>query len=79
MMSVEERVKNIIAEQLGVAVEKIVPEARFKEGLGAGSLDSAELLLKFEDEFRLDILDEDAEKMLRVGDVIKYIKEKAGN
>jgi len=70
---VEERVKEIIVEQLGV--EEDNPNAKFIEDLGADSLDTVELVMAFEEEFDLEIPDEDAEKITTVGDAISYIKE----
>jgi acyl carrier protein len=75
-MSVEAKVKEIVVKQLGVGVEKVTPEARFVEDLGADSLDSIELLMAFDEEFKLDIPDKDAEKMLKVKDAVFYITEK---
>ena len=75
--SVEERVKNIICDQLAVEPEKVVPTASFIEDLGADSLDIVELVMTMEEEFDLDIPDEDAEKIKTVTDVIKYIGEKS--
>jgi acyl carrier protein len=72
---VEERVKEIIAEQLGVDEEEINPNAKFIEDLGADSLDTVELVMAFEEEFDLEIPDEDAEKIVTVGDAIQYIKD----
>jgi acyl carrier protein len=77
-MSVEQRVKEIIADQLGVDMEKITPEARFVEDLGADSLDVVELIMAFEEEFGVEIPDEDAEKIATVKDVLDYIKSKQG-
>jgi len=77
-MAVEERIKEIIADQLGVELEKITPEAKFVEDLGADSLDVVELIMAFEEEFGIEIPDEDAEKIQTVGDVINYLKEKVG-
>ncbi|NPA13048.1 MAG: acyl carrier protein [Aquificae bacterium] len=74
----EERIKEIIAEQLGVDVEKITPEAKFTDDLGADSLDVVELIMAFEEEFDIEIPDEDAQKITTVGDVIEYIKSKKG-
>lgn len=74
--SVEERVKNIICDQLAVEPEKVTPTASFIEDLGADSLDIVELVMTMEEEFDLDIPDEDAEKIKTVGDVIKYIAAK---
>jgi acyl carrier protein len=76
--SVEEKVKDIIVEQLGVNPEQVVPSASFIEDLGADSLDTVELVMAFEEEFGVDVPDEDAEKLQTVGDVIKYIEDKAG-
>ncbi|HHJ64694.1 MAG TPA: acyl carrier protein [Aquifex aeolicus] len=77
-MALEERIKEIIADQLGVEVDKVVPEAKFVEDLGADSLDVVELIMAFEEEFGIEIPDEDAEKIQTVGDVINYLKEKVG-
>ena len=73
--TVEKRVKDIICEQLGVEEDEITPDAKFIEDLGADSLDTVELVMAFEEEFGLDIKDEDAEKILTVQDAINYIKE----
>ena len=72
---VEERVKEIICEQLGVEEEEINSNAKFIEDLGADSLDTVELVMAFEEEFELEIPDEDAEKIVTVGDAIQYIKD----
>jgi acyl carrier protein len=72
---VEERVKEIICEQLGVEEDEVTPNAKFIEDLGADSLDTVELVMAFEEEFELEIPDEDAEKIVTVGDAITYIKE----
>jgi acyl carrier protein len=72
---VEERVKEIIVEQLGVEEADVTPQAKFIEDLGADSLDTVELVMAFEEEFDLEIPDEDAEKITTVGDAISYIKE----
>ncbi len=77
-MAVEDRIKEIIADQLGVELEKITPEAKFVDDLGADSLDVVELIMAFEEEFGIEIPDEDAEKIQTVGDVINYLKEKVG-
>jgi acyl carrier protein len=74
----EDKVKDIIVEQLGVNAEQVTPSARFIEDLGADSLDTVELVMAFEEEFGAEIPDEQAEKLLTVGDVINYIKEKQG-
>ena len=73
--TVEERVKEIIVEQLGVEEDEVLPAAKFIEDLGADSLDTVELVMAFEEEFDLEIPDEDAEKIATVGDAISYIKE----
>ena len=78
-MAVEEKVKSIIAEQLGIKAEEITPTASFIDDLGADSLDTVELVMALEEEFGIEIPDEDAEKMTTVGEAIKYIEEKAGN
>ena len=74
--SVQDRVKEIIVEQLGVNADQVTPEAKFIEDLGADSLDTAELVMAFEEEFGAEIPDEDAEKLQTVGDVIKYIEDR---
>jgi acyl carrier protein len=75
-MSLEDRVKKIIAEQLDVNPEQVTPEASFIEDLGADSLDTVELIMAFEEEFGAEIPDEDAEKLTTVGAVINYLREK---
>lgn len=75
--SIEEKVKDIIVEQLGVNPEQVTQGASFIEDLGADSLDTVELVMAFEEEFGVEVPDEDAEKLQSVGDVIKYIEEKA--
>ena len=76
-MAVADRVKSIIVEQLGVTPEQVTPNASFIEDLGADSLDTVELVMAFEEEFSVEVPDEDAEKLQTVGDVVKYIEEKA--
>ena len=71
---VEERVKEIIAKELEVSVDQLTPDAKFIEDLGADSLDTVELVMAFEEEFDLEIPDEDAEKMTTVADAIKYLE-----
>ena len=71
----EERVKGIIVEQLGVSADQVKPEARFIDDLGADSLDTVELIMALEEEFNVEIPDEDAEKMVTVGDSLNYLKE----
>ncbi|MBM4119546.1 MAG: acyl carrier protein [Nitrospira sp.] len=73
---VEEKVKKIIAENLGVEENEVVPDAKFVDDLGADSLDTVELVMAFEEAFDIEIPDEDAEKILTVGKAIDYIKEK---
>ena len=77
MGTVDERVKKIIGEQLGVEEDEVMPEASFVEDLGADSLDTVELVMALEEEFGIEIPDEDAEKILTVGKALDYIKEKA--
>ena len=71
----EDRVKEIIVEQLGVAADQVKNEARFIDDLGADSLDTVELIMALEEEFNVEIPDEDAEKMVTVGDAMNYLKE----
>lgn len=73
---VEEKVKEIIAKQLGVKASDVVPEASFVEDLGADSLDTVELVMAFEEAFGIEIPDEDAEKIVKVQDAIDYINNK---
>ena len=75
--AVADRVRAIIAEQLGVKIEEVTDAASFIEDLGADSLDTVELVMALEEEFGIEIPDEDAEKMVTVGDAIKYIEQKA--
>ncbi len=75
--SIEEKVKDIIVEQLGVNPEQVTSTASFIEDLGADSLDTVELVMAFEEEFGVEVPDEDAEKLQSVGDVIKYIEERS--
>ncbi len=77
-MSVEERVKGIISEQLGVKKEEIKPESSFIDDLGADSLDTVEVVMALEEEFGVEIPDEDAEKITLVGEAVKYIEDKIG-
>jgi len=74
--SIEEKVKDIIVEQLGVNPEQVTPQAKFIEDLGADSLDTVELVMAFEEEFNVEVPDEEAEKLQTVGDVVKYIEDK---
>ncbi len=72
-MSVEDRVKKIIAEKLGVDLSEVVPEASFVNDLGADSLDLVELIMTMEEEFEMEITDEDAEKLVTVQNAIDFI------
>jgi acyl carrier protein len=74
-MSLEAKLKELIVQQLGVSESEVVPEAKFIDDLGADSLDLVELVMALEDEYGIEIPDEDAEKIVTVGDAMKYIKE----
>ena len=74
-MAVEERVKSIIVEQLGVDADEVTPEASFVEDLGADSLDTVELIMAFEEEFGVEISDDEAEKIRKVKDAVEYIQK----
>ncbi len=76
-MSVQNKVKDIIVDQLGIEEDEVTPEASFTDDLGADSLDIVELVMAFEEEFGLEIPDEDAETIVRVQDAVKYIAEHA--
>jgi acyl carrier protein len=76
-MSVEEKVKAIIVDQLGVSAEEVKPEASFVDDLGADSLDLTELIMAMEEEFDIEIDDEDAQKIVKVQDAISYISSKS--
>ena len=76
MSAINERVKEIIANELGVEIEKVTDEASFVDDLAADSLDTVELVMAFEEEFEIEIPDDDAERMQKVGDAIKYLEEK---
>jgi acyl carrier protein len=73
-MAVADKVKSIIVEQLGVDEEEVTPDASFVDDLGADSLDTVELVMAFEEEFGIEIPDEDAEKITRVKEAIEYIE-----
>jgi acyl carrier protein len=73
-MSIEARVRSIIADQLGITEDEIKPESKFIEDLGADSLDIVELIMAMEEEFQTEIPDEEAEKIRCVGDAIEYVK-----
>ncbi|HEU0077442.1 MAG TPA: acyl carrier protein [Longimicrobiaceae bacterium] len=77
MADIEAKVKEIIINELGVDAEKVTPEASFVEDLGADSLDTVELVMAFEEEFGMEIPDEEAEKLRTVGDAIAYIQNNA--
>ncbi|KPK08622.1 MAG: acyl carrier protein [Gemmatimonas sp. SG8_28] len=79
MNQLEEKVKDIIVEELGVERDKLTATASFMEDLGADSLDTVELVMAFEKEFDIDIPDEEAEKLRTVGDALKYLHEKMGD
>ena len=76
--SIKDRVQAIVVEQLGVKPEQITPEAKFIEDLGADSLDTVELVMGLEEEFGNEIPDEEAEKLITVGDVISFIEDSQG-
>ena len=75
-MDIIAKVKEIIVEELGVEENEVTMEASFIEDLGADSLDTVELIMKFEEEFEIDIADDDAEKLTTVGKAIDYLKSK---
>ncbi len=74
-MSLEAKLKELIVQQLGVNESEVVPDAKFIDDLGADSLDLVELVMALEDEYGIEIPDEDAEKIVTVGDALKYIKD----
>jgi acyl carrier protein len=76
-VAIEDKVKEIIVDQLGVDAEQVTPEASFIDDLGADSLDTVELVMAFEEEFNIEIPDEEAEKIKKVGDAMEYIKSHA--
>lgn len=75
-MSVVEKVKEIIVDQLGVSIDEVKPEAKFVDDLGADSLDLTELIMAMEEEFNVEIADEDAQKIVKVQDAIDYVSNK---
>ena len=77
MSEAGQKVKSIIAEQLGVKIEEVTDSASFVDDLGADSLDTVELVMALEEEFGIEIPDEDAEKMTNVGEAVRYVEEKA--
>lgn len=78
MSDVQERITKIIVDLLGVEESQVVPEARFREDLEADSLDLVELIMAFEEEFKSEISDEEAQKITSVGEAISYIESRAG-
>ena len=76
MSDINQRVKDLVVEQLGVSADQVTPQASFIDDLGADSLDTVELVMAFEEEFGIDIPDEDAEQMRSVGDAIAYLRDK---
>ncbi len=76
MASVADRVKNIVVEELGVNEDQVKPEAKFQDDLGADSLDLVELVMRFEEEFGIEIPDEDTEKIVTVQDAVNYMTSK---
>ena len=77
-MAVEDRIKEIIVDQLGVAAEEVTESASFIDDLGADSLDTVELVMAFEEEFGIEIPDEEAEKLQTVGDALAYMRKVQG-
>jgi len=75
-MATADKVKEIVVEELSAEEDKVTPQARFVEDLGADSLDVVELVMRFEEEFEIEIPDEDAEKITTVGDAVSYIEKK---
>jgi len=74
----QDKIRQIIADQLGVKKEEVTDSAKFVDDLGADSLDTVELVMALEEEFGIEIPDEDAEKLMTVGDALRYIEEKSG-
>ena len=77
MSDIQDQVKKIVVDHLGIDEEKVIPEAKFIDDLGADSLDTVELVMAFEEEFGSEISDSEAEKILTVGDAVKFIEGKA--
>jgi acyl carrier protein len=77
-MALEDRISELIVDQLGVTKEEIVPEASFIDDLGADSLDIVELVMAMEETFDIEIPDDDAEKIQTIGDALTYVKERVG-
>ncbi len=78
-MDLEKRLTSLIVEQLGISQEEAVPQASFIDDLGADSLDIVELVMAMEEEFDVEIPDEDAERIQRISDAVTYMKEKLGS
>ena len=77
MSEIQDQVKKIVVDHLGIEESKVIPEAKFIDDLGADSLDTVELVMAFEEEFGSEISDSEAEKILTVGDAIKFIENKS--
>ena len=75
MSEVQDQVKKIVVDHLGIDESKVTPEAKFIDDLGADSLDTVELIMQFEEEFEIEIPDEDAEKIMSVGQAVDYINK----
>jgi acyl carrier protein len=75
-MTIEERVKAIIVDKLGVPVEKLIPQAHLVDDLGADSLDMVEIMMALEEEFELEMTDEEAERLLKISDILKYAEDR---
>jgi acyl carrier protein len=75
-MTIEDKVKAILVDKLGVLVEKLIPQAHLVDDLGADSLDMVEIMMALEDEFDLEMTDEEAEKLLRISDILKYAEDR---
>jgi len=78
-MPIEEELKKIIIDQLGVDSSELIPDAKFTDDLGADSLDAVELIMSIEEKFKIEISDKDAEKLAAVGDIVKYLKKRIGD
>ena len=75
-MTIEERVKAIIVDKLGVPVEKLIPQAHLVDDLGADSLDMVEIMIALEEEFELEMTDEEAERLLKISDILNYAEDR---
>jgi acyl carrier protein len=78
MSDIEDKVKEIIVEQLGVNADQVTPEAKMIEDLGADSLDAVELVMAIEEEFEIEVPDDEAEKLVKVGDIIAHVEKVKG-